>query len=270
LGISSAGIGTGAALIPLLTVFLITEFGWRTAFAVLGILIVITYIPITFFIVKIPKADYVLSYEGDDSSLNTNSSSTEVNGGMNLIQAVATRQFWFIFSIFALSILSLSLAMTHVVPHAMDTGISPVTAATLLTTVGFCSIFGRLTAGVVSDRIGAKPVLYVGLVLQGLMMLWISEADTLWMFFLFAILFGVAYGGNLVMVPKLTASIFGSQSMGSVYSGISVGDGVGFTIGPVLAGYIFDVSGTYRLSFWMTAAGLLLAVVLTILLSEKK
>ena len=117
---------------------------------------------------------------------------------------------------------------------------------------------------------GAKPVLFVGLILQALMMLWISKADSLWMFFLFAVFFGVAYGGNLVMIPKLTASLFGSKSMGSVYSGISMGDGVGFTIGPVLAGYIYDVSGAYQLSFWLVAATLFMGVFLTSQLREQK
>jgi MFS transporter, OFA family, oxalate/formate antiporter len=270
LGIASAGIGTGAALIPLLTAFLIAEYGWRTAFSALGLLILVTYIPLTYFVIRMPKLDYVLAYEGNGNPDNSDADADSDGDDLNLIQAIATKNFWLVFSIFALSILSLALAMTHVVPHAMDNGISAITAATLLTTLGFSSIFGRLTAGVISDRMGAKPVLFVGLTLQALMMVWISKADSLWMFFLFAAFFGVAYGGNLVMIPKLTASIFGSKSMGSVYSGISVGDGVGFTIGPVMAGYIFDVSGTYQLSFWLVAAGLLVGVLLTSQLKEQK
>ena len=269
LGIASAGIGTGAALIPLLTAYLIANFGWRFAFVILGALILLTYIPITFFIIRMPKPEYVYSFEGDPSLLNSDQGNTGSNGGLNLIEAIATSQFWYVFSIFAFSILSLAMAMTHVVPHAIDMGITPLTAASLLTILGFCSIIGRLTAGIFSDRIGAKPVLFIGLALQGLTMLWIAGADTLWMFYIFAVLFGVAYGGNLVMVPKLTASIFGAESMGSVYSGISVGDGIGFIIGPVLAGYIYDVSGTYSYSFWLTAFGLLLAVVFTFRLNEK-
>jgi MFS family permease len=268
LGISSAGIGTGAAIIPLLIAYLISEIGWRAAFAVLGGLILASYLPIMLFIIRIPDEDYVSAYDGEEPARPVNPGMLVKQGSLSLLQAVATKSFWLIFAVFGLCILSLALALTHIVPHALDKGLSAMTAASMLTILGFCSIFGRLAAGAVSDRTGAKPVLYTGLLLQAIMMLWVSMADTLWMFYLFAVLFGIAYGGILVMIPRLTASTFGAESMGSVYSGISVGDGVGFAIGPFLAGVLFDISGTYNLSFWLVAFGLFAAVWFTVMLKE--
>ena len=142
-------------------------------------------------------------------------------------------------------------------------------AASLLTTMGLCSIAGRLTAGFFSDRIGATRVLFCGLLLQGVMILWLSRMSSLGMFYVFSSLFGIAYGANLVMIPRLTASIFGVKYIGSIYGSLSVADGIGFAIGPVLAGYLFDISGSYNEAFLITAVGVFMAVAFTIALRNK-
>ena len=78
----------------------------------------------------------------------------------------------------------------------------------------------------------------------------------------------VAYGGNLVLIPKLTARIFGLKSMGAIFGGLSVADGIGFATGALLAGYIFDVTGSYHASFLMVAGGMFIAVILAFMLKE--
>jgi len=72
------------------------------------------------------------------------------------------------------------------------------------------------------------------------------------------------------MIPRLTASIFGVKYMGAIYGSLSVADGIGFAIGPVLAGYLFDISGSYNEAFLITAVGVFLAVSLTFALRNKR
>ncbi len=268
LGIASAGIGTGAGLVPLLATFLISEFGWRMAFAVIGLMIWIVYTPIILFVVRNPDPAYVRAFEGEEPFQAGSGNSVE-SDSFTLIQAAATKQFWFLFIAFGFCILCLALIMTHVVPFALDSGLSAISAASVLSISAACSIAGRLAAGIISDRVGAKAVLFVGLAIQGLMILWLTKAGSLWTFYMFAVLFGIAYGGNLVMIPKLTASIFGRKSMSSIYGGLSVGDGLGFAIGPLVAGHLFDVSGSYQISFVLAAAGLFIAALLMMVLKEQ-
>ena len=72
------------------------------------------------------------------------------------------------------------------------------------------------------------------------------------------------------MIPRLTASIFGVKYMGAIYGSLSVADGIGFAIGPVLAGYLFDLSGSYNDAFLITAVGVFIAVALTFVLRNKR
>ena len=269
LGIASAGIGTGAATLPLMATFIETQFGWRTAMFVVGALILLIYIPIAMFVIRLPENDYIAVHEGNPQ-IDTNLVSDSDNRGISLFQALKTSQFWSLFGILGFCILCLGLIITHLVPYARDTGISPMSAASLLAIMGLCSIAGRLTAGFLSDRVGANRVLFCGLFLQGVMILWLSRMSSLGMFYFFAFLFGIAYGGNLVMIPRLTASIFGVKYMGAVYGGLSVADGIGFAIGPVLAGYLFDLASSYNDAFMITAVGVFIAVALTFILRNNR
>jgi MFS family permease len=269
LGIASAGIGAGAATIPLMVTAIETQFGWRTAMFTVGIMILLIYIPIALFVIRPPKSKYVAAHEGNPQ-VDTNHVSDSNNRSIPLFQALKTSQFWSLFGIFGFCILCLGLIMTHLVPFARDTGISPMRAASLLTTMALCSIAGRLAAGFLSDRVGASRVLFCGLLLQAVMILWLSRMSSLGMFYVFSSLFGIAYGANLVMIPRLTAFIFGVKYMGAIYGSLSVADGIGFAIGPVLAGYLFDISGSYNDAFIITAVGVFMAVSLTFALRNKR
>jgi MFS family permease len=89
------------------------------------------------------------------------------------------------------------------------------------------------------------------------------------MFYAFAVLFGLTYGGNIVLMPRLTAYIFGSGSMGAIFGALSVADGIGYGTGPLLAGHLFDTTGRYTISFLVVAAGLFAAALLAFTLKEK-
>jgi len=161
------------------------------------------------------------------------------------------------------------MTMTHLVAHARDSGLASVQAASLLSLIGVHSILGRLGAGALSDRIGARPVLTAGILLQAVFMVWLVRAGSPWMFYLFAALFGVTYGGNFVLMPRLTSQIFGSTSMGAIFGALSVADGIGYGTGPWLAGRLYDATGSYDISFLMVAGGLLGAALLSFGLRKK-
>ncbi len=95
------------------------------------------------------------------------------------------------------------------------------------------------------------------------------KADSTWAFYLFAAIFGLSYGGNIVLIPKLTSHIFGLGSMGAIFGALSVADGLGFGTGPLMAGYIFDRTGSYQMSFFIVAAAMALALAATLALREE-
>jgi len=269
LGIASTGIGVGAATVPLLATGLISAFGWRVSYAFLGLLIWITCFPVALIALRDPEPDVVTAREKRQPALKDPFNSRLAETSLSLSQALQTASFWTLFSIFGLSIFCLGLAMTHLVPYARDTGLSAVTAAGLLSALGIFSIAGRLLSGLISDRIGARPVLAAGLLVQGAMMLWLAKTDSTWGFYLFAAIIGLSYGGTVVLIPKLTSHIFGLGSMGAIFGALSVADGLGYGTGPLMAGYIFDQTGSYQISFFIVAAALAVALAATLALKEE-
>ena len=96
-----------------------------------------------------------------------------------------------------------------------------------------------------------------------------SRSRAGWQLYLFAAIFGLSYGGNIVFIPKLISHIFGVGSMGAIFGTLSVADGLGFGTGPLLAGYIFDMTGSYQISFFIVAGAMSVALAAALALREE-
>ncbi len=128
-------------------------------------------------------------------------------------------------------------------------GISPASAASILTIIGGLSIAGRVTMGGASDKIGSKPAIIIGFILLLLAFSWVVVAKELWMLYLFAAVFGFGYGASATVHSPLVADLFGLRAHGVILGVISFSSTTGGAIGPVLAGHIFDITGSYHLAF---------------------
>lgn len=268
LAVASTGIGVGTALVPLFSAHLIEGLGWRKAYAFLGWLVWTVALPASLVAMKSPNPAPV-AFPETSASRGRPGPVDAPTPGLTLSGALRTGVFWSLFLIYGLCIFALGMTMTHLVAHARDSGLASVQAASLLSLIGVHSILGRLGAGALSDRIGARPVLTAGILLQAVFMVWLVRAGSPWMFYLFAALFGVTYGGNFVLMPRLTSQIFGSTSMGAIFGALSVADGIGYGTGPWLAGRLYDATGSYDISFLVVAGGLLAAALLSFGLRKK-
>ena len=140
--------------------------------------------------------------------------------------------------------------LLHIVPHAIDLGIPPNWATRVLATIGGLSIVGRIIMGFSSDRIGNKWALTICYGFLCVSLGWLLLANRLWMLFVFAIVFGFAHGGFFVVMSPLFAEFFGTASHGAIFGMMIFASTIGGAIGPLLAGYVFDLSGSYRVVFW--------------------
>ena len=95
-------------------------------------------------------------------------------------------------------------------------GLSPITAATVLSTLSGTSVAGRLVMGAVSDWIGRKRALVGCLCTEGIIFFWLIGASSAWMLFLFGALFGFAYGGHVHLGSPIVAELFGLSSHGVI------------------------------------------------------
>ncbi|GAH13227.1 unnamed protein product, partial [marine sediment metagenome] len=108
--------------------------------------------------------------------------------------------------------------------------------------------------GVFADRAGSKWAIIIGLTILTMALLWLQLTSVVWMFYLFAAIFGFAFGGLLVSFPLITAERFGLTSHGAIFGTISFSAIMGGALGAVLAGRIFDITGSYQLGFLICAA----------------
>ena len=256
LGVATLGVSLGTAFVPPCISWLIGMLGWRTALAIAGVAAMAIGIPAALLIRQPPT---VGQQEGADDSEGMDYESE----GLMLGEAVRSRAFWMLFGTLLIFLTGLSLIMLHLVPCAIDAGLAPAQAAFLLTLVGIAGIAGRLISGVASDRYGPRPVMLCGLALLALITLMLALRQHDWFFYLFAALFGLGYSSVATMMVRMTRYIFGNRALGSIFSVLMVADSIGMGLGPWLAGYIFDLTGGYSLTFMGVAVALALAAVMT-------
>ena len=265
LGIATLGISLGTATIPVLISYMISTTGWRPALLWAGVAVAVICIPAT-LLMRNPPRNIKVAGSPVDKEKETVVQASDLETGLSVSEAFRTRQFWMIFITFLLFLSSLGLVMLHLVPYAVDSGMAPVQAAILLTLIGIFGIAGRLASGVLSDRIGIKPIMLFCTVLLGLNIAYIAFSNTAWAFYIFASIYGVTYSGFVTQMVRITRVTFGGKALGSVFAALMVSDGIGFGFGPWIAGNIFDATASYQASFLAAAVGLMLAGVLTMLI----
>lgn len=259
-GIVAAGVGAGTMIVPPVASWLISSYGWRTAFLVIGIIALVLLMLAAQFLKRDPSKTGQLPY--GENEVKPENSISEAKG-FSFREAVHTQQFRMVWTIYFFFGVSLGTVMVHIVPHATDLGISVMIAANILAIIGGLNIVGRIGIGSVSDRAGRKSSLIIGFVLFLVALLWLQLARELWMLYLFAIIFGFGMGGVVALQPPVTAELFGLRAHGAILGAVVFGTTTGGAIGSLLAGRIFDITGGYYLAFLVCAvlaiAGLILA-----------
>ena len=98
------------------------------------------------------------------------------------------------------------------------------------------------------------------------MLIWLIRSSSVWMFYAFGCAYGFGYGGSVPQIGALVADLFGTKHGGAIYGIVAMAGAAGGTIGPVMGGYLFDITGQYTIAFLIAAALTLIAAVLAILL----
>ena len=254
-GIVKVGTGVGLLVMPLVASILIAGSGWRTSYIVFGATVMVLLIAIGQLLRRDPARVGLLP-DGNRETQTAKSNLAET--GFYLHEALRTRQFWTICLAYLATMFCVLIIMVHIVPHATDAGISSTTAAGILSTIGGISMAGRFVIGIAIDRIGNKHSMIICLILFILALLWLQMARELWMLYLFAVVYGFAHGGLLTVVSPIVAEYFGLRSHGVLFGIVFFSSTVGGAIGPVIAGHIFDITGSYSLAFWVcTAVGVI-------------
>lgn len=259
-GIVKVGTGVGMLVLPLVISWLISGHGWRRAYVVVGIGAFVFIVSSAQFLRRDPHQMGLLP-DGEQQVNAVNEDLAE--SGLSLREATRTRQFWMVSAALFAFFFCQAIVVVHIAPHAVDLGISAAHAAGLISIIGGASIVGRVVMGSASDRVGSKLALVICFAILLATLLWLQLAEELWMLYLFAAVYGFAHGGFFALVSPTVADLFGTSSQGAILGGVFFSGSIGLAIGPVLAGYIFDITDSYRIAFLIMTAlstvGLVLA-----------
>jgi MFS family permease len=150
---------------------------------------------------------------------------------------------------------SLYAVLAHLVLYASGMGLPAAVGPWALATVGLTSALGRVAIGHVADTVGRVRVFVACSVVMGLATLWLAVASSTAGVGAFALVFGLAYGGNGALLSPLVAALFGRENINAVFGLVSVAFAVSGLLAPAAAGATYDALGTYEPAFLVAGAG---------------
>jgi MFS family permease len=262
-GIVSGGISFGTLILPPIATQLIHIYDWRVTYIIIGVTVLVVVMIAVQFLKTSPQMMGLAPY----GQKGTGSRLSEQHVGFTLKEAMRTRQFWMVAAIYLCFGSVQMTIMVHIVPNATGMGISAINAAGILSVIGGVSLAGRIIMGGLSDRIRVKIATIACLSLLTVALAWLPFAADLWHFYLFAVIFGFGYGGMSCLQSLIGAELFGLTALGVITAVFSLSFDIGGGALPVLAGHIYDVSGSYNAAFLVCIA--VIAVGLIISLSLK-
>lgn len=255
-GILSSGWGASFLMVPLVQ-FLITKFGWRISFVLVGIFIGSVLLPLVFLFSRHKPQDMDLLPDGLHSSVKPipNQTQRTVRGNKNwrdtnwtLKKVMGTYRFWLMFfSFFCIFGFVENLMVVHQIVLMRDAGFDNVLVASIVALWGIVVIIGSLS-GLISDKIGREKAftLACSTSILGLFMLLLAEKFfQVWILYLYAIFFGLGMGMSGPILGAATADIFQGENFGSINGFMILGFGLGGIIGPWFGGFVFDTMGSY-------------------------
>jgi MFS transporter, OFA family, oxalate/formate antiporter len=253
-GILSAGFALGGILVPLVF-WLIDSFGWRNALVITGIGCLIICIPMA-LIVRHKPEPYGYGPDGDPlpplsatfKTTNTRINYTQVEESMGVSQALKSRTFWHLTLSFTLQYLVVSAVIAHIMPYLNTVNINRSTASFFAGAIPIISIFGRLAAGWLSDKYTRKKVALASYVIVfiGTLLFDFVSNNTVWLLFLAVILFSTGYGSVNTLRVVMPRESFGKGRFATIFGFLMGILAFGSMLGPLSAGWIFDVWKSYH------------------------
>jgi MFS family permease len=265
IGIVQAGTGTGGLIFAPLAGWLIVSYGWRSAYVVFGLITLVGLCVAGLFLSRDPREKGQLpdGEKGPALAEKKLSQPSVQTLGFSLREAIRTRSFWMIAGLYSVFGFCRSTFTAHLAAHVQDSGFSLADGANVLAVVVGASVFGRIGLGRVADIIGNRRGFIISFGTTALALLWLLVSRELWMFFVFAFVYGVAWGNQAVLRFAIASEYFGLASLGLIMGILGVGESVAAMLGSFIAGYIFDVFGSYNVMFCVgigvSATGVLVA-----------
>jgi MFS transporter, OFA family, oxalate/formate antiporter len=246
MGYAYLGLGVGGAVSPILVHFLISHYGWRRAFEVVGILILVVLLPIAQWVTRSAPADMGLALDGVEVPPAEPAGPAAV---FDLRRVARSANFWLILLGSTLVIGAIGTVIQQFVLFLQDQKYTLGQASVISSGLLFAGLAGRVIVGYLADRFQKKNVMaafYLVLALAIPLLFFARFPVAAWSF---AIIFGFAMGADYMLIPLVTAECFGLATLGKLLAVIIMANSLGQWIGPWVAGLIFDATHSYNIAW---------------------
>jgi len=270
MGVTLVGGGVGGLIMPPLANYLVGLAGWRNAYLFLAGALWLGIVPVAGLILRrrpqdmglLPDGEIAVSVDKDSAALERDAAPGQeakhsCDESLTLKQAVRTLSFWLIAIAFFFPMMSGVGLATHLVAIFTDMGMSSQAASNCLGLVAGLSIAGRFGFGYAADRFSIRKVFTTCFVIEalGVCTLLATALVGIKALFAYVLVYGLTGGGGLVLAPLMVGECFGVKSVGTIFGVLAIAAVVGGAVGPLLAGLIFDGTGSYYPAFIIFAIG---------------
>jgi MFS family permease len=254
-GLAVSGIGMGTLIMPPVVSWLIATLGWRETYLVLGILAVVVGGGMSLLIEDDPRWRG-LAPDGDPLPTGAQ---PEATPRIPIGKALTSRRFIGFYAASFICSFGLFVPFVHLVPYAVEHGVAQTMAVLLVGAIGVGSTAGRFLLGSLADWLG-RPLsfllMFVGMGLS--FVIWLFS-ESFWPLAVFALVYGVFYGGFVALAPAVLSDYFGARNAPSLVGIAYTSVALGTLIGPSAAGFAFDISHSYTLPILVSIGGYILA-----------
>jgi sugar phosphate permease len=260
LGIVMAGGSIGSMVMQPVVGIIAQNFGWRATYLFAGSLILAINVPLIIFVLKDSPESMGLLPDGDKSKeigsninaevpVQTTTESTFTAQNTRLLSYLKKPAFWFMGISFTFIAIGSNAITTQEVSFIPDMKVSTTVAAAALGITFGIGAISSLVSGWLADRIISRYVAILFFLLAIIGMLILIQADTMSKIWLFVVIFGVGVGALGTLLPIVTRDIFGASNFSALFGFTAISFAVGNAIGPPLAGFMFDATGSYHRVF---------------------
>lgn len=234
MGIAYLGIGTGGAVVPLLSAGLEKNLGWHLALTTLGVLIIVIAFPMAFFIKDKKREPHEKRQDAPMVPIRT---------------IFLNRNFWLLLIGSFCSIGAVGGIMQHIKLYLRDLNFTQTDAAQVMSFVLLASLAGRVLMGFLADLINRKYVMILIYLIVASAIPLLLLPDFPGRIYIFAVIFGIGLGGDYMIIPLMAADLFGVRALGRTMGIILVADGIAEASFPMLVGWFYDASKSYTNGF---------------------
>ena len=229
-GVATAGIGLGTLVLPFAIGQALPFIGWRGCFTALACLFAVFGLPAAMLIRK----------RRDNPDPSRSRADKHANAAI-----WRDGRFYLFYAVLVLSSFCTFIPYVHIVAAAQDMGLSLQDGTTLVGLIGVGNVVGRFFLAGLGDRFGRRRLLAsLTFAVAASFALW-ALASGMIQLALFALTFGMSYGGCVGLYPAVAADLFGTRNIGAVIGYLYTAVGIAALIGPTAAGFIFDHTGSY-------------------------